>query len=135
MRSDIKLVKSFLIVNMRGMVSTSTQVKDTLKSLNLEKKFRATIVPETSSYKGMLQKAKDQVSWCVATTPIIKKLLEKRGRKDGWKPLQQEDLSKCNLLMILHIHIKLKALENLFLCHQKYLISCYYIYSEKSVIF
>ncbi len=94
MRSDIKLAKSFLIVNMRGMVSTSTQVKDTLKSLNLEKKFRATIVPETSSYKGMLQKAKDQVSWCVATTPIIKKLLEKRGRKDGWKPLQQEDLSK-----------------------------------------
>jgi len=94
LRSDVKLMKSFLIVNMRGMVSTSTQVKDTLKSLNLEKRFRATIVPETSSYRGMLQKAKDQVSWCVVTTPLIKKLLEKRGRKEGWKPLQQEDLNK-----------------------------------------
>ena len=81
-------------MNMRGMVSTSNQVKDTLKSLNLEKRFRATIVPETSSYAGMLKKAKDQVSWCEATTPLIKNLLEKRGRKEGWKPLQTEDLNK-----------------------------------------
>ncbi len=88
------MTKSYLIVNMRGMVKTSTNVKDTLKSLNLEKRFRATIVPETSSYKGMLKKAKDQVAWCVASPSIIKQLLEKRGRMEGWKPLLNEDIQK-----------------------------------------
>jgi len=90
---NAELVKCLLIVNMRGMVNTSAKVKNTLKSLNLERKFRATIVPETPSYRGMLQKAKDHVSWCVAPSPLIKKLLEKRGRKEGWKPIQQEDLN------------------------------------------
>lgn len=88
------MTKSYLIVNMRGMVSISTNVKDTLKSLNLEKRFRATIVPETPSYKGMLKKAKDQVAWCVASPSIIKQLLEKRGRMEGWKPLLNEDIQK-----------------------------------------
>lgn len=88
------MTKSYLIVNMRGMVKTSTNVKDTLKSLNLEKRFRATIVPETQSYKGMLKKSKDQLSWCVASPSIIKQLLEKRGRMEGWKPLLNEDIKK-----------------------------------------
>ena len=88
------MTKSYLIVNMRGMVSISTNVKDTLKSLNLQKRFRATIVPETPSYKGMLKKAKDQVAWCVASPSIIKQLLEKRGRMEGWKPLLNEDIQK-----------------------------------------
>ena len=88
------MTKSYLIVNMRGMVKTSTNVKDTLKSLNLEKRFRATIVPETQSYKGMLKKAKDQVAWCVASPSIIKQLLEKRGRMEGWKPLLNDDIQK-----------------------------------------
>ncbi len=88
------MAKSLLVVNMRGLVNTPTTVKDTLKSLNLETRFRATIVPDTPSYRGMLKKAKEHVSWCDAPTPLIKKLLEKRGRKEGWRPLQQEDLKK-----------------------------------------
>ena len=79
---------------MRGMVNISTTVKDTLKSLNLETRFRATLVPDSPTYRGMLKKAKDQIAWCDATPLIIKKLLEKRVRKEGWRPLTQEDLNK-----------------------------------------
>jgi large subunit ribosomal protein L30 len=76
------------------MVNIARTVKDTMMSLNLEKRFRATIVPDTPSYRGMLQKAKDHLSWCEASPQLIKNILEKRGRKDGWKPLLQEDLKK-----------------------------------------
>ncbi len=79
---------------MRGLVNTSTTVRDTLKSLNLETRFRATIVPETPSYKGMLKKAKDRIAWCEASSSIIKQLLEKRGRMKGRKLIQKEDLKK-----------------------------------------
>ncbi|MFC1752302.1 50S ribosomal protein L30 [Thermoproteota archaeon] len=97
------MTKSFLIVNMRGMVNTSTTVRDTLKSLNLETRFRATIVPETPSYKGMLKKAKDQVAWCEASSSIIKQLLEKRGRMEGWTPLQKEDIQKLGFESLDHL--------------------------------
>jgi large subunit ribosomal protein L30 len=75
------------------MVNTSSRVRDTLKSLNIETRFRATLVPDTPSYRGMLQRAKDHISWCYATRAVIKALLEKRGRKEGWKLITNEDLT------------------------------------------
>jgi len=42
----------------------------------------------------MLRKVKGQVAWTPADPGIIKDLLEKRGRKPGFKPISNSDLPK-----------------------------------------
>ncbi len=85
---------AYLVVRIKGTVNISQQAKKTLDGLNLDKRFRATIVPESKEYLGMLRKVKDEVAWTKADASIVKDLLEKRGRKAGYKPITQEDLPK-----------------------------------------
>jgi large subunit ribosomal protein L30 len=66
----------------------------TLDGLNLDRRFRATIVPESDEYLGMLRRVKEEVAWTKADAGIVKELLEKRGRKTGYKPLDKSDLPK-----------------------------------------
>jgi large subunit ribosomal protein L30 len=66
----------------------------TLDGLNLDRRFRATIVPESDVYLGMLRRVKEEVAWTKADAGIVKELLEKRGRKTGYKPLDKSDLPK-----------------------------------------
>jgi large subunit ribosomal protein L30 len=63
-----------------------------LDNLNLDKRFRATVIPENPESLGMLRKVKEMVAWTSADAPIIKELLEKRGKKIGFKPITNSDL-------------------------------------------
>ena len=42
----------------------------------------------------MLRKVKDEVAWSKADASIVKELLEKRGRRAGYKPITKPDLPK-----------------------------------------
>ena len=68
--------------------------KTTLDGLNLDRRFRATIVPETPESLGMLRRVKDIVAWTKTDSAMVRELLEKRGRKDGYKPISNTDLPK-----------------------------------------
>jgi large subunit ribosomal protein L30 len=72
---------AFLVVRMRGTVNVPFWALTTLKNLYLNKRFSATLVPETSDYMGMLRKINQWVAWSKADTEIVKTLIEKRGRK------------------------------------------------------
>jgi large subunit ribosomal protein L30 len=85
---------AYLVVRIKGTVNIPQQAKKTLDGLNLEKRFRATIVPEGTEYLGMLRRVKEEVAWTKADAGIIKELLEKRGRKTGYKPITKPDLPK-----------------------------------------
>jgi large subunit ribosomal protein L30 len=85
---------AYLVVRIKGTVNIPQQAKKTLNGLNLEKRFRATIVPESAEYLGMLRKVKDEVAWTKADASIVKELLEKRGRKAGYRPITKPDLPK-----------------------------------------
>ena len=74
---------ALLVVRMRGTVNVPYWALTTLKNLNLNKKFSATLVPETSNYLGMLRKVNQWVAWSKADSDIIKTLIEKRGKKKG----------------------------------------------------
>jgi large subunit ribosomal protein L30 len=65
-----------------------------MKLLNLEKKFRATILPAKENTLGMLKKIMHYVSWQEIDISITKELLEKKGRKAGYKKITSEDLSE-----------------------------------------
>lgn len=83
-----------MVVRLRGGVNAPHRVERTLRQLNLPKLFSATIVPPTPSYIGMLKTAKDYIAWCEADAPLIEKILEKRGRVEGWRPITSEHLNK-----------------------------------------
>ena len=85
---------AYLVVRMRGTINVPSSAKATLTYLNLTKKYRATLISESQQSLGMLRKVKGQVAWSPADPGIIKDLLEKRGRKAGFKPISNSDLPK-----------------------------------------
>ena len=85
---------AYLVVRIKGTVNIPYWAKETLDSLNLDRRFRATVVPESEEYLGMLRKVKEVVVWTKADAGIVKELLEKRGRKAGYKPIDKSDLPK-----------------------------------------
>jgi large subunit ribosomal protein L30 len=85
---------AYLVVRIKGTVNIPHWAQTTLDGLNLDKRFRATIVPESPEYLGMLRRVKEVVAWTKADTGIVKELLEKRGRKAGHKPITKSDIPK-----------------------------------------
>lgn len=85
---------AYLVVRMRGTVNVPYWANTTLQSLNLSKKFRATIVPESTEYLGMLNRIRQLVTWCRVDNETVKDLLDKKGRKTASQPLRESDLPK-----------------------------------------
>jgi large subunit ribosomal protein L30 len=83
---------AYLVVRIRGTVNIPYWANNTLDNLNLDKRFRATVIPENPESLGMLRKVKEMVAWTSADATIIKELLEKRGKKTGFKPITNSDL-------------------------------------------
>ncbi len=86
--------KAFLVIRMKGTINVPHWANTTLDLLHLDKRFRATIVPERDNTKGMLDKIKHYVSWQVIDITTTKELLEKRARKEGYRKLTSEDIEK-----------------------------------------
>jgi large subunit ribosomal protein L30 len=77
----------YLVVRMKGTVNVPYWAKTTLESLSLNKRFRATIIPENEQTLGMLRKIKEYVSWTTVDTEFIREFIEKRGRSSASKLL------------------------------------------------
>jgi large subunit ribosomal protein L30 len=76
---------ALLVVRMKGTINVPYWAIVTLKNLYLNKKFSATLVPETSNYLGMLRKINQWVAWSKADSEIVRTLIEKRGKKKNPK--------------------------------------------------
>lgn len=78
------------IIRVRGRVGVKKPVKDTLAMLRLHKVNHCVIVDDTPSYKGMIQKAKDYITWGEIDAETLAKLIKKRGKLLGNKPVTDE---------------------------------------------
>jgi len=83
---------AYIVVRIRGTVNVPSWADTTLQLLNLNKKFRATIIPEDPSFVGMLKRVKNYVAWCRADRETVKELIEKRARKLGYRQVDSNDL-------------------------------------------
>jgi large subunit ribosomal protein L30 len=90
----MKMGKAFLVVRMKGTVNVPYWANTTMDLLHLDKRFRATIIPEKDNTKGMLDKIKHYVSWQEIDVSTTKELLEKKARKAGYRKITTEDLNK-----------------------------------------
>ncbi|KYH38726.1 MAG: 50S ribosomal protein L30 [Candidatus Bathyarchaeota archaeon B23] len=84
--------RCLLVIRIRGRINVPKGVRDTLHMLRLRRKNTATLIDDRPSYRGMLQTAKDWITWGEPTLKTIRMLLERRGEKVGGGPIDGETL-------------------------------------------
>ena len=67
------------LVQLRGEVNMSGEVRDTLEMLNLGRVNHATFVPEEPAYEGMVTKVHDFVAHGTPSQEVVETLLERRA--------------------------------------------------------
>ena len=71
---------AYAIIMVRSGIKSAEGVRDALRFLNLTRINHCVVVPENDSYKGMLRKVKDNVTWGEVSPDIVSRLLKERGR-------------------------------------------------------
>ena len=94
------MAKAFLVLRISGQADVPHWATTTMHLLKLEKKFRATIIPAKENTLGMLNKIKHYVSWQEIDSSTAKELLDKKGRKSGYKKITTEDIEKIGFKTI-----------------------------------
>ncbi len=71
---------ALIVMRVSGEVNVPEEIESTMRLLNLDRKYRATIVRDDISTLGMLDKIKHYVAWYKADKELIKEILGKRGK-------------------------------------------------------
>lgn len=87
----------FAVIRIRGNAGIRSDIKGTLRMLNLDAPNNCVIIPETESYKGMLQAAKDTCTWGEIEERIFVELLKKRLRMPGNKRIDEKILKEMKI--------------------------------------
>lgn len=87
----------FAVIRIRGTAEMRSEVKSTLEMLSLDAPNNCVIIPETESYKGMLQAAKDAVTWGEIDEKTFVALLKKRLRLKGNKRVDEKVLKEMKI--------------------------------------
>jgi len=87
--------KCLAVVRVRGTVSAQKEARETLELLHLTHTNHAILVDSRPSYKGMLQRVGNYVTWGEPTKEIVAEMLQKRGRMVGGKKLTDEFILKA----------------------------------------
>jgi large subunit ribosomal protein L30 len=80
----------FAVVQVRGVVNTRADIKDTLKMLRLHHINHCVMVPDTPAYMGMIRKVKDYVAYGEVDEKAVATVLSTRGRLTGNLKLTDE---------------------------------------------
>jgi len=82
--------KCLIAVRIRGRAADQRDIEDTLMSLRLAKKHHASLYYDKPQTSGMLNKAKDFLTWGEAKPDTIRHILEKRVEVRKGKRLTPE---------------------------------------------
>jgi len=78
---------TFIVVRARSDVKVERSIRETMGFMNLTRVNHAVIIPDNPQYRGMLQKAKDYITWGEADAGVVERMLNERGRMAGNHPL------------------------------------------------
>jgi len=81
---------AYTVIRLRGVHNINPKIKDTLKYLRLNRVNHAVVLPVDDTTKGMLQVAKDYVTWGETDAGTLAEVLRARGRLTGGRPLTDE---------------------------------------------
>lgn len=83
---------AYAAVRVRGIINVKPDIKKTMNLLNLTRVNHCVILEENPSTKGMLQVAKDYITWGEIDKTSLLKLINVRGRLEGDKELTEDHL-------------------------------------------
>jgi large subunit ribosomal protein L30 len=85
---------AFTIIRLRGTQNLNPKTKDTLKFMRLNRVNHAVVLPTTETTRGMLQVAKDYVTWGEVDAKTLAAVIKGRGRVVGDKPITDAHVAK-----------------------------------------
>jgi len=83
----------FAVIRVRGRPDVNVDVRRTMELMNLTRVNHCVIVPEDDVTKGMLQKAKDYITWGEINADVLEEMIRIRGRLVGDDQITDEYLS------------------------------------------
>ena len=78
------------VVRLRGHMRLRTTIEDTMEHLQLTRVNHCVVLPETPDVLGMVQRAKDYITWGPIQAKDVEDLIRNRGRFMGDKPMTDE---------------------------------------------
>jgi large subunit ribosomal protein L30 len=78
------------VIRVRGSLRVKPPIKETLKLLRLNSVNHCVIIPDNPEYKGMLQKAKDYITWGEIDMETLADLIKQRAKIDGGSTMTDE---------------------------------------------
>jgi large subunit ribosomal protein L30 len=85
---------TFAVVRIRGTLKVKPNIRETLRLLRLNKVNHCVVIPESPEYKGMLQKAKDYITWGEVEAEVMESLLKERSKMDGTDEISDKFVKK-----------------------------------------
>jgi len=85
-------MKRIAAIRVRGTVGVRKDIKDTLKMLSLTRVNHCVIVDDRDTYMGMLEKAKDYITYGEISQEVCERLLLTRARLPGDKPIDEKHI-------------------------------------------
>jgi large subunit ribosomal protein L30 len=82
----------FAVIRVRGRPDVNVDIKRTMELMNLTRVNHCVIVPENDVTKGMLQKAKDYITWGEISEDTLTDMIRVRGRLAGDNAITDEYL-------------------------------------------
>jgi len=83
----------YAVIRVRGQPDVNVDVRRTMELMNLTRVNHCVIVPENDVTKGMLQKAKDYITWGEVSEATLADMIKVRGRLSGDLAVTDEYLS------------------------------------------
>jgi large subunit ribosomal protein L30 len=80
----------YAAIRIRGKIGVNREIKDTLKLMRLNRVNHCILVQPNGANNGMLQKAKDYITWGEINKETLGKLVKAKGRLLGDKPISAE---------------------------------------------
>ncbi|MCD6237101.1 MAG: 50S ribosomal protein L30 [Thermoplasmata archaeon] len=81
----------YSVVRVRGSINVKPDIKKTLQMLRLTRVNHCVLIDgKNESYRGMLNKAKDYITWGEIDKETLIDLIKTRGRLMGDKPVTEE---------------------------------------------
>ena len=84
----------FFVLRIRGTTGVNKDIADTLKMLRLHRINHGVLVEENPTYNGMLQKAKDYITWGEIDSETLAEIISKRGEIVGGEKITDEYLKE-----------------------------------------
>lgn len=84
---------TYAVIRVRGQPDVNYNIEHTMGLLGINRVNHCVIVPENDSVKGMLQVAKDYITWGEVNQETLAKMIRVRGRIEGDKAITDEYLA------------------------------------------